>query len=376
MSDVEKKVFLLDLEDVKMKHINWLWPDRFQSEAINMLSGDQDVGKSTLALYVAAKVLAGGYWPFLPDTPIETGSVLILSTEDNISQVIKPKLEALAQELPRLPGNRVKFIEAVGVSKNGGPETKKNLTNLTKDADVLIKAIQQIGNVRLVIIDPITDFAGDKKANSNSDVREYLGKLRLIAEAGKLAIIGISHLNKDSQKRAAHRTLGSVAWTALPRSSWLVDYDAEDVERRYLLKQKCNGARKPLNAAFRLRSVTVTMPDGRTEGYPVCDFEAEPVSITADEVLDMDSRRKKVTKKNEAQDWLEKFLESGPKLAKEVKAAVSKCPDVSWSTIQKARTEMVKNGVMGVMDIRDNLGHRVETSWALLGQKSHNSKLS
>ena len=152
----------------------------------------------------------------------------------------------------------------------------------------------------------------------------------------------------------------------MPRSSWLVDYDAEDVDRRYLLKQKCNGARNPLNAAFRLRSVPVTMPDGKIEGYPVCDFEAKPVSITADEVLDMDSRKKKMTKKQEARDWLEKFLESGQKLTKEVKAAVSKCPDVSWSTVQKARTEMVKDGVMGVMDIKNKLGQVVETAWALL----------
>ncbi len=366
MSETTKKVFILDLEDVVMKQINWVWPDRFQSEAVNMLSGDQDVGKSTLALYIAAKILAGGHWPYLPDFEIVTGSVLILSTEDNIAQVIKPKLEALAQELPRLPGNRVKFIEAIGVSKDGKPQVKQNLTNLTKDSDMLIEAIQQIGNVRYVIIDPITDFAGDKKANSNADVREYLGKLRQIAVAGKLAIMGISHLNKDSQKRAAHRTLGSVAWTALPRSSWLVDYDAEDVNRRYLLKQKCNGAKKPLNAAFRLRSVPVTMPDGKVEGYPVCDFESKPVSITADEVLDMDSRRKKITKKTEAQDWLEKFLESGQKLTKEVKAAVSKCPDVSWSTIQKVRTQMVKDGVLGVKVILDKSGHRGEAIWALL----------
>ena len=108
------------------------------------------------------------------------------------------------------------------------------------------------------------------------------------------------------------------------------------------------------------------MPDGRIEGYPVCDFEAKPVSITADEVLDMDSRRKKITKKTEARDWLGKFLESGQKLTREVKAAVSKCPDISWSTVQKARTEMVKDGVMGVTDIKDNMNRVVETAWALL----------
>lgn len=369
MSDSKREAILVDLKDVIMKPIRWLWPDRFQSDALSMISGNQEVGKSTFTLYMAAKIMAGGKWPYLPDFDIETGSVLFLSTEDNIAQVIKPKIAALQQELIPLPGNRMVTIAGIKETSKEGKESGKWLENLTKDIDILIDAVNRIGNVVLIIIDPIVDFAGSKKENSNADIRDYLGQLRKFAENKKLAIIGLSHLNKDSQKAAGHRTLGSVAWTALPRAAWLIEFDPENQDRRCLLKQKCNGAVKPLNAAFRLRGVMVPMEDGKEYSYPVCDFESKPISMTADEVLNPDTRRNKQTRIAEAKEWLQEYLTDGPKLSKVVFAAVKADTkvEISLASIKRAMTQMTKDEVTEAIVIRHSTGYILETKWALKG---------
>ncbi|MCK5611376.1 AAA family ATPase, partial [Candidatus Pacearchaeota archaeon] len=239
-------------------------------------------------------------------------------------------------------------------------ESGRWLENLTTDSGVLLDAILKVGNVRLVIIDPIVDFAGGKKENSNSEVREYLTGLKKIAECNHLAIIGLSHLNKDSQKIAAHRTLGSVAWTAYPRTAWVVERDPEDEERRCLLKIKCNGARTPLNAAFRFRNVPVLI-DGKPEGYPVCDFEAQPISMTADDILNVDLRRKKQTKIDEAKEWLELFLSKGPKLSIDILSAALK-KGITQATLYRAKDKLQ-------IKIHDNRveGKIVDSQWSLSG---------
>lgn len=360
-AEERQEAIILDFKDVEPEPIKWLWPDRFQSDAVNTLVGNQEVGKSTLALYTAAKVVAGGFWPYLPEDAIETGSVIILSTEDNIAQIIKPKLVALAQDLKPLPGNRIVTIAGIREIRKGKEMKERGFNNLTTDWGVLVDAVNQVGNVRLIIIDPITDYAGGKKENSNAEVREYLGKLKLLAENMNLAIIGLSHLNKDAQKAAVHRTLGSVAWTALPRAAWLVEYDPEDAERRCLLKIKCNGAVKPLNAAFRLRSVPVVMR-GKSYGYPVCDFEAEPISITAEEILNLDSRRRKQTKQDEAVEWLELFLGQGAKLTSEIIPAAAKAGH-SRSTLYRAKDRIPKLKTVGIQ----NKGKVEDSKWLILG---------
>lgn len=364
-----REPIIVDIEDVAMKPVKWFWRDRFQSEAVNMISGNQEVGKSTFTLYMAAMVLAGGKWPYLPDDDVPTGSIIFLSTEDNIAQVIKPKMMALRQSLPPLPGNRmVTIIGIKETSTKTGKVSGKWLENLTSDLDILQQTIQKIGNVVLIIIDPITDYAGMYKENKNADIRAYLHELKKFAEGQKLAIIGLSHLNKDSQKAAGHRTLGSVAWTAYPRAAWLLEFDPADPERRCLMKQKCNEAVKPLNIAFRLRGVMVRMDDGKDYSYPVCDFEAKPISMTADEALNPDTRRMKQTKIAEAKEWLQEFLASGPRLSKEVFACLKQDTkvDITLVTLKRAMTILVKDDVTDATDIRNDKGYILETKWALL----------
>ena len=72
----------------------------------NLLAGFPDASKSTLACEIAARVSRGETW--LDRTPVqESGSVLIVSTEDGVEDTIRPRLEAAGADLDRV-GNPVK----------------------------------------------------------------------------------------------------------------------------------------------------------------------------------------------------------------------------------------------------------------------------
>lgn len=51
------------LADVEPEKVNWLWPARLPAGKLVILDGDPGVGKSTLAVDIAARVSTGREWP-------------------------------------------------------------------------------------------------------------------------------------------------------------------------------------------------------------------------------------------------------------------------------------------------------------------------
>ena len=80
------------LSTVAPEHVNWLWPGRLPLGKLVVLDGDPAVGKSTLAVDLAARVTTGARWPDGTECPV--GDVLILSAEDGLADTIRPRLDA------------------------------------------------------------------------------------------------------------------------------------------------------------------------------------------------------------------------------------------------------------------------------------------
>ena len=95
-----------------------------------------------------------------------------------------------------------------------------------KHMDMLLSAIHKIGNVRLLIIDPIVSAVGGDD-HKNNDVRRSLQPIIDTAAKSGMAVIGITHYRKGSQDNAAiERVMGSLAYTASARSVWCVGKQA------------------------------------------------------------------------------------------------------------------------------------------------------
>jgi hypothetical protein len=202
----------VNLADVRPLEMTWFWPNRIPAGMLSLLVGDPGASKSFLSLYMAAKATTGGLWP--DGTPVgEACNVLLFAGEDDPARTIVPRLQANGANL-----SRIALFNASG----------SDAFDMDRDLPRLESRLREDPDCRLVIIDPITGYMGDANQNSHAEVRRPLMRVRDVAERTGVTILGLSHLNKKVDIGMAHRTIGSVAFTAVPRAVWGVAADREN----------------------------------------------------------------------------------------------------------------------------------------------------
>ena len=100
--------------------------------------------------------------------------------------------------------------------KNGS-----RMFSLISDLEPLRRKIIEIGDVRLVLIDPISAYLGVGKVDSfrGTDVRAVLTPLTTLAVDTKVAVIGVMHFNKKTDvTNALLRISDSLAFGAVAAS--------------------------------------------------------------------------------------------------------------------------------------------------------------
>jgi hypothetical protein len=134
--------------DIKMQGIDWLWPGRFARGKFGLIAGLPDYGKGQIAAFIAAAVTAGIALPCGEGNATQ-GNVIWFNAEDGMHDTVVPRLAAAGADL-----KRVTFVN--GASVDGKDKT----FNLVTDLPLLRETIQEIGNVALVIIDPVSAYLG------------------------------------------------------------------------------------------------------------------------------------------------------------------------------------------------------------------------
>ena len=87
--------------EVATRKVKWLWTGRFPLRGLSLLAGNPGVGKSHLALYMAAVITNGGKWPDGKEA-VEQGSVIILTAEDSLEETMSLRLRAAGADLSRI----------------------------------------------------------------------------------------------------------------------------------------------------------------------------------------------------------------------------------------------------------------------------------
>ena len=217
--------------DLKPEPVRWLWRDWLALGKLHILAGAPGQGKTTLALGMGATVTVGGHWP--DGTRCERGNVLVWSGEDDAADTLLPRLLAAGADRARCY-----FIEGTR-NEDGALEPFDPAHDLHR----LQEAVQKIGGVRLLIVDPIVSaVVGD--SHKNTEVRRALQPVVDLASACGFAVLGITHFAKGGQgSDPAQRVVGSVAFTAVARvvlvaAKVKAEDDAED--RRILARSKSN----------------------------------------------------------------------------------------------------------------------------------------
>ncbi len=190
--------------DIRPESIKWLWDGWLAKGKFHILAGEAGTGKTTLALALAAVVSNGGSFP--DGTYTTAGNVLIWSGEDGIKDTLIPRLIAAGADL-----SKVHFVD--NVMHNGEIRS----FDPAIDMKILVDAAALIGDISLLIVDPVVNAVAGND-HKNNEVRRSLQPLVDFGEKLGCAVLGITHFSKNTSGRAPlDRVTGSLAFGALPR---------------------------------------------------------------------------------------------------------------------------------------------------------------
>jgi putative DNA primase/helicase len=225
----EQSAFLQKASELKPKPINWLWNGWIAGGKFHLLGGVAGTGKTTISLALVSSITTGGRFPDGSKAP--KGNVVVWTGEDDVCDTLTPRLMAMGADL-----DRVHFIQGM---KTGNEERPFEPSS---DMPFLKDAIEKIGDVKVLIIDPIVSVVkGD--SHKNAEVRKDLTPLVQMAEQIGFAIIGITHFSKGTSGREPiERITGSLAFGAVARvvlvASKTKNEDGDDI--RIFLRAKSN----------------------------------------------------------------------------------------------------------------------------------------
>lgn len=231
------------LADVTPERVEWLWEGRLPAGKLTVVDGDPGVGKSTLALGIAATISVGGRWFDGSQAPL--GDVLLLSGEDGLADTVRPRLDAAGADSTRIHAlTGVRFLHEDGVRGERDPD----LGDISA-----IEAAIRANNVRLVIVDVLMAFLPrGVDSHKDQDVRAVLRRLKDLAEQTGAAVLLLRHLNKGGSNTALYRGGGSIGIVGAARMGYLAVKDPDDPARVILAATKCNVAELPTSVAYRL----------------------------------------------------------------------------------------------------------------------------
>lgn len=314
-------VVLLCGSDLKPEPVQWLWHEWLAKGKLHLLAGAPGQGKTTIAIAFAATVTSGGRWP--DGSRCEVGNVLVWSGEDDPADTLLPRLMAAGGDR-----KRVYFVDSTriaGESLSFDP---------ARDMKALQAAAEKIGDVRLLVVDPIVSaVTGD--SHKNTETRRALQPLVDMASDMNAALVGITHFSKGGQGGdPSQRVMGSVAFTAVARvvlvAAKVKGDDGED--RRILARSKSNIGPDDGGYEYNLE-----------QGEPLPGISASYVTWGAS--VD-GSARELLSDPNEAQDDGKSAIDSATDFLREVlRDGITPCKTIqaegkdagiSWSSIRRA----------------------------------------
>jgi putative DNA primase/helicase len=315
------RAVLSRVSDISPTKISWLWPGRIPLGKLTLFAGDPGLGKSFVTLDIAARITRGERWPDGQNT-CEPGSVIILSAEDDGADTIRPRLEAAGARL-----DKIHILEAMQYEKPDGATILEHFS-LEKHLATFQETAASLGDLRLVILDPISAYLGSVDSHINARVRGVLSPLIELARSLRFAAIAVDHLNK-SNRQAIYRPNGSIAFAAAARAVWLFAKSPGDPLQRLMLPAKLNLAPDQSGLSYTLVEVTPEL---------VAVKWGERTTLSADSVLAPEDAGQR-SERLEAQEWLTDRLSDGPVPAGQVQKD-AKDAGLAWMTVRRAKNDL------------------------------------
>lgn len=324
-------------DQVTPKKVNWLWPNRI-AQKLNMIVGNPDLGKGLITYYVTACVTTGRDW-FDGTNTIPPSEVLIMSGEEDWDDTIVPRLMSAGADL-----KKVRWLKMATTFE--GTTTEREL-QLDHDAAKLETFLAEHSDIRLVIVDPISNYLGSAKMIDEQKVRaDVLMPLKEIANRRQVAVIGVMHLNKKVELDAIHRIGGAMAFVGVARMVWLCApkpaEDGTDSDGLVMVKVKGNIVQRNLKGLSYVTKAHSVLIEREQVSVPYVEWTGE-VNQTADELTGGKPKNPENPPHRPAEQlpaceiWLRDFLMDGAKPLDDIESEGKAIHGFSRATIERAR---------------------------------------
>ena len=319
---------LLRGNDLIPEPIAWLWQGWLAAGKLHVLGGAPGTGKTTLALALAAAVTSGGRFPDGAIAPM--GNVVIWSGEDDPKDTLLPRLILSGADV-----SRTHFVGDVFHQEG------RRSFDPAKDTDALRTKLGEIGDVKLLIVDPIVSaIVGD--SHKNAEVRRGLQPLVDLAASLRCALLGITHFSKGTGGRdPVERLNGSLAFGALARVVLVAAKHQREDETGQVSRLFCRAKSNigPDGGGFEYG-----LHPAELEAHPgvfaSCVLWGEPMQGTARELLSVAD----ATDEGDAQgpdEWLRSLLEEeGGSLDRKAVMQAARNDGFAERTVERARKRL------------------------------------
>ena len=280
----------------------FMWFPFIPYKKLVLLQGESGIGKSSFILNIAALLSKGKPMPF--DTggrKVDCGDILYLCKEDDVEEVINPRLIAMGADL-----ERVHIVDEPFV-----------LDSECKRLETTINAL----NARLCIIDPLTSFLGrNYNMNTAQSIGNLMRELSRVAFTTGAAIVVVCHMTKNANGKEIDRHLGSSDIVNAARSVLSVTRENDDEDIVTVKHLKSTLARRAKPFCYEI------VGNGVIEFiYNNEDYTDEPVSLSKKEI---------------AKNMLLEMLSNGEIPQSKIKSAFENPYICGWRTVEKAKSEL------------------------------------
>ena len=340
---------MVQVSEVAMRPVRWVWPRRIARGKVTIISGLPFLGKSLISTDISARITSGLAWPDGAGQA-SIGNVVLLSAEDAIEDTIKPRLV--------LAGANTERVRVLKMVKEANEA--RRLFKLQTDLEMLGDEIARIGDVELVVIDPVSAYMGEKEGNSITTFRPVLAQLMEFAERADVAVLIIHHPPKTADK-VINAFSGSLAFIAAPRFGFLVVKEAES-ERRLLLSVGSNNDQAAEGVGFYVGGEDVELTEDTERGERrvgairagKIEWDPEPVMTTVNEAL-RDAQhegRDRHAKRSEAIALLDELLPPGGECEATELTAKAQAHGIGLGMLKKVKKEL------GITSAKDGFDDR------------------
>ncbi|MCZ4287865.1 AAA family ATPase [Hoeflea alexandrii] len=247
-----------DLEGQPVPPREWFVQELIPARQVTILNGDGGVGKSLLALQIAAASASASDVCGLSPAP---GRALYVGAEDDADEFHR-RLADIATAQGRALSD-LENLRVVSLADSDALLAIPNKAGNLEPTSLFQSLVASVGafEPRFVVLDTAADmFGGDEI--KRGQVRQFIGMLRALALQADCAILLLAHPSVKGMESGSG-TSGSTAWSNSVRSRLYLTSDKDDASRRILKTVKANYGTTGDEIKIQWQSGAFVLDDGK-----------------------------------------------------------------------------------------------------------------